>query len=130
MAIWQGKSRRKPSGGRRRANRGKRRFEIGSELQETRIGPEKKKISRIRADHRRYRAISTTSVNVIDIRTRKAKRAKIISVLENPANPNYVRRNLLTKGAVIETDLGIATITSRPRQDGIINAILTRPKRE
>ena len=44
---------------------------------------------------------------------------------ENPANPNYVRRNLLTKGAIIKTELGNARILSRPGQDGTINAVLT-----
>jgi len=42
----------------------------------------------------------------------------------NPANINYVRRNLLTKGAIITTDLGRARIVSRPGQDGVVNAVL------
>jgi small subunit ribosomal protein S8e len=45
-------------------------------------------------------------------------------VEKNTANPNYVRRNLLTKGAIIKTELGSARIVSRPGQDGIINALL------
>ncbi|HJJ40868.1 MAG TPA: 30S ribosomal protein S8e, partial [Methanocorpusculum sp.] len=32
--------------------------------------------------------------------------------------------NLMTKGAVISTDLGKARIVSRPGQDGVINAVL------
>jgi small subunit ribosomal protein S8e len=46
------------------------------------------------------------------------------TVTENPANKNFVRRNILTKGAVVATDLGKAKITSRPGQDGEVNAIL------
>ena len=38
MALWQGKSNRKPTGGRLVANKGKRKFEIGREKQFTRIG--------------------------------------------------------------------------------------------
>jgi small subunit ribosomal protein S8e len=45
-------------------------------------------------------------------------------VEENVANPNYVRRNLLTRGAVIRTETGRARIISRPGQDGVINAVL------
>ncbi len=52
------------------------------------------------------------------------KKAKIETVEENSANPNYVRRNLLTKGAIIKTEIGRARIVSRPGQDGVINAVL------
>jgi small subunit ribosomal protein S8e len=44
--------------------------------------------------------------------------------VENPANPHYVRRNIITKGAVIKTELGNAKVTSRPGQDGVVNAAL------
>ncbi|MDD4281670.1 MAG: 30S ribosomal protein S8e, partial [Candidatus Methanofastidiosa archaeon] len=53
-----------------------------------------------------------------------AKRVRLTNVVENPANIHYVRRNVLTKGAVIETEIGKARITSRPGQDGVLNAIL------
>ena len=45
-------------------------------------------------------------------------------VIENTANPNYVRRNIITKGAIVETPEGNAKVTSRPGQDGVINGIL------
>ena len=37
---------------------------------------------------------------------------------------NYVRQNIITKGAVIMTDAGKARVTSRPGQSGSINAVL------
>ncbi|MFB6184110.1 MAG: 30S ribosomal protein S8e, partial [Haloarculaceae archaeon] len=43
---------------------------------------------------------------------------------ENPSNPNYARRNIITKGAIIETSEGRARVTSRPGQDGQVNAVL------
>ncbi|MBP2146305.1 ribosomal protein S8E [Methanofollis sp. W23] len=43
---------------------------------------------------------------------------------ENPADINYVRRNLLTKGAIIKTEIGRARVRSRPGQDGVVNAVL------
>ena len=64
----------------------------------------------------------------MDRRTKKTVKSKILSVLENPANPNYVRRNIITKGAIIDTDIGTARVTSRPGQHGMINAILIKPK--
>ncbi len=51
-------------------------------------------------------------------------KVEIETVLENPANPNYVQRNILTKGAIISTEKGKAKITSRPGQDGVVNAVL------
>ena len=46
------------------------------------------------------------------------------NVIENKANPNYVRRNIITKGAIVETSAGKAKVTSRPGQDGVINGVL------
>ena len=54
----------------------------------------------------------------------KAKKAKITTVLENPADPHFVRRNIITKGAIIQTDLGKARVTSRPGQGGTVNAVM------
>ena len=54
----------------------------------------------------------------------KIEKLKITAVVENPANRHFVRRNIITKGTVIETEKGKARITSRPGQEGVINAIL------
>jgi len=48
----------------------------------------------------------------------------MINVTENFANPNLVRRNILTKGTVVETKLGKVKITSRPGQEGTVNGKL------
>ena len=72
----------------------------------------------------KVRALRCEFANVSDTKTGKVQKVKILSVAENAANPNYVRRNLMTKGAVIATDLGKARIVSRPGQDGVINAVL------
>jgi small subunit ribosomal protein S8e len=65
----------------------------------------------------RYANVATRSTGTI-------QKVVIETVEENGANPNYVRRNILTKGAVIRTEAGRARIISRPGQDGVINAIL------
>lgn len=46
MAIWQGRSKRKPTGGRLKKSRGKRKYELGRESAETRIGERKMRIIR------------------------------------------------------------------------------------
>ncbi len=124
MGLWQGKSQRKPTGGRLRRARKKRKFEIGAELQATTIGNERKKHARTRAGNQKIRVLSTDTANVVIPKKKQVKSVKITSVLENPSNPHYVQRNVMTKGAIIQTELGPARVTSRPGQDGIINAVL------
>ncbi|MEM3023047.1 MAG: 30S ribosomal protein S8e, partial [Candidatus Bathyarchaeia archaeon] len=47
-------------------------------------------------------------------------------VVKNPANVDYQRRGIVTKGAIISTPLGKAKVTSRPGQDGVLNAVLLK----
>ncbi len=49
-------------------------------------------------------------------------------MVKNGANVDYNRRGVITKGAEIETALGMAKVTSRPGSDGVINAVLMAPK--
>jgi len=68
--------------------------------------------------------LSTEYANVMDKKTNKVTKAKILTVKSNPSDPNYVQRNIMNKGARISTEIGDAIITSRPGQDGAINAVL------
>ncbi len=124
MALWQGKSRRKPTGGMRRPQHKKRRFEIGREKQFTFVGPERHKKYRTKGANTKVRMLSAEYANVIDQSDNSVRKVKILTVRENPANPNYVQRNIINKGARIQTEAGIARVTSRPGQDGTVNAVL------
>jgi small subunit ribosomal protein S8e len=62
--------------------------------------------------------------NVVDKKTQTVKKVKILNVIANPSDPNFVQRNIINKGAKIKTELGIAVVTSRPGQCGAINAVL------
>ena len=123
MGIWQGRSRRKRTGGRYRPIRKKRRFEIARELQTATLGAGTVKTYRVRGANEKLRILTATSINVFDPATKKMQPAKIVTVRENPANPNYVQRNIITKGALLETELGLVRVTSRPGQDGVLNGI-------
>jgi len=123
---WQGKSRKKETGGKRKVARKKRRYELGREKTTPVIGEQRHKKVRIRGDNQRIRVMASNVANVTDPETNETERAEIEDVLENPANPHYVRRNILTKGAIVKTDKGNARITSRPGQDGCINAVLLK----
>jgi small subunit ribosomal protein S8e len=124
MPEWQGKSKRMKTGGRRKLARKKQKFEIGGEKHPTNIGPKDHKQMRTRANNKKIKVVASPTACVTDQKTKKARIVKIKNVLENPANIHYVRRNIITKGAIIETEIGKAKVTSRPGQDGCINAIL------
>jgi small subunit ribosomal protein S8e len=121
---YQGKSIRKPTGGRLKPFRGKRKFELGLDVTQPVIGPTRKKIVNVMGNGTKVKVLKDEFVNVTDQKTNKTQKVKMTTVTANPANKNYVRRNILTKGAVVATELGKAQITSRPGQDGEVNAIL------
>ena len=124
MALWQGKSNRKPTGGRLVPNQGKRKFEIGREKQYTKIGAQSLRQYRTCGGNVKVGMLTAEFANVVDKKTNKVSKVKIIKVLTNPADPNFVQRNIVNKGATISTDLGDAIVTSRPGQDGSVNAVL------
>ena len=127
MARWHGISRRKSSGGRLKRPsryRGKRRTEIATEKQHSLIGKPNRKVYRKRSGLQTVRILADEVINVNDPSTGETKRATLESVLENPADANYVRRNIMTKGAVVQTDLGSVRITSRPGSAGVLNGVL------
>jgi small subunit ribosomal protein S8e len=128
VALWQGKSKKRYTGGRLVRSRGKRRFEIGSEAHPAVLGQPSKKFMRTRGANRKQRALAANEVNITDPKTHKTVKTRIITVVENPANPHYVRRNIITKGTVVETEMGNVRITSRPGQHGVINGVLVGKK--
>lgn len=129
MARWQGRSLTKPSGGRIWPSRKRRKRERGGVFTETKIGPAKQMIRRVSGGGKKSKLFAIDVANVIDIETGLTKQTKILSVIENPADPHFVRRNTLTRGAIIETELGRARVTSRPGQVGMVNAVLIKAKR-
>lgn len=124
MAQWHGISRRKPSGGRKVQARGKRSTEISTEKQMALIGEPKRKIYRRTGGNTLVRVLAANKVSINNPKTGKTILGTIENVVENESDPNYVRRNVLVKGAIIETDKGRVRITSRPGKDGVINGVL------
>jgi len=125
MALWQGRSKRKNTGGQYRHFRKKRKFEIAPESQFTVIREEvSMKTYRTRGNNSKGRLITANYANVFDPKTGKSQHTRILTVMENPADPNYVQRNIITKGALVQTEIGTAKITSRPGQDAVVNAVM------
>jgi small subunit ribosomal protein S8e len=123
MAVWHGEKGKKPTGGLIHIARKKRKYELGRQPVHTKIGKEDKKIVGTKGGNFKTKAHSVEFANVLDPSTKSIKRVKILDVIGNPANPQWVRSKILTKGAIIKTEIGDARVTSRPSQHGIVNAI-------
>lgn len=121
---WQGKSKRKYTGGKNILSRSKRKYENGREFSETKIGIDKRKNIRTRGGNIKVRLLSSNYINVTNQNTGITKKIEVSTVKDNNANKHYVRRNIITKGSIILTTEGIAKVTNRPGQDGVVNAIL------
>ena len=104
--------------------RGKRKYEIGREQSDTTIAAIRVKKVETKGGNQKMRMLRGDMATVADPVTGQSKIVKVETVKDNKANLHYMRRNILTKGAVIKTEIGDARITNRPGQDGVINAIL------
>ncbi len=125
MSVWHGNlHKKKRTGGRKRIHRIKRKFEQGTFAAETIIGEPKRKTTRGYGGNTKIKVLTDKFASVTDPKTGKTAKTEILRVARNPANVDYNRRGVITKGAEIETGLGLARVTSRPGSDGIINAVL------
>lgn len=124
MVIMHNKSKQSPSGSKFVAAKKKRLNQMGSKPTHTKLGDAKLSKSSRRSKLQKVRVASSNIVNLSDKKSKKTFKAKIKAVLENPASRHFVRRSIITKGTIIDTDKGKAKVTSRPGQDGTINAVL------
>ena len=124
MVIIQGRAKKKPSGGRLLDYRKRRQYDMGGLPMNTKLGESVLKTFRTKGGGLKVKQLANNKANITDPKTKKNFTAKILTVVENPANRNFVRRNIITKGTVIETEKGKARVTSRPGQEGTINAVL------
>ena len=115
---------RKLTGGRTKHFRSRRAYEKDGYAAETLLGESENYKRRMRGGAEKTSLKFANNANVLDKSTGKLQKTRIVRVLENPANRDYERRGVITKGALIGTDLGNARVTSRPAQDGVINATL------
>ncbi len=120
----QTKSNKKPTGGAYHKSRKKKVYELASDFHPVKLAESSRKMLRTQGGNRKIRMLQADKAIIFP----GGKTAKILTVKENTANPNFVRMNIITKGAVIETELGLARVTSRPGQHGLINAKLIEKK--
>ena len=120
-------AKRKPTGGRSRAGRGRRAFERDGYAIEPTVGSTETRPARRRGGHFSTGIVFAEVANVSE-NSGKTTKSKILRVKKSPANRDYERRGVITKGAVIETEAGEAIVTSRPTADGVVNAVLSGKK--
>ena len=124
MAIWHRRSNRTATGSRLRRFRSKRKYEMGRTPTETVMGETKRRIIDSKGKAKKSPALKVQYVNVTDTAKGVTVRAEIQDVEMNPANMDYQRRKVITRGTIIKTSKGRAKVTSRPGQTGILNAVL------
>ncbi|MFH1443100.1 MAG: 30S ribosomal protein S8e [Candidatus Micrarchaeota archaeon] len=84
---------------------------------------ERREVQRGKGANKKVKLKAGIFANVVQ-KNKSIKKVKIVNVVESPDNRHYTSENVLTKGAIIETELGKAKITSRPSQHGVVNAVL------
>ncbi len=126
MVTNQSRSNRKPSGGRYKKLLVRRQHESGGMAALTRIDTDKTRTNRTQGGNSKLQALGSKTADVLDPSTGKHAKATITSVKDNPANRHFVRRNIITKGAIVVTDKGEARVTSRPGQNGVVQAVLLK----
>ncbi|MBN1923611.1 MAG: 30S ribosomal protein S8e [Nanoarchaeota archaeon] len=124
MAISQRRSEKQETGKKYQTDRGKRKKELGRPASLTKIGEKKIKAVRTLGGNYKNRIIQAAEVTILQ--GKKKITGKIVRVVKNPANRHFVRMNVITKGAVIETDKGPVKVTNRPGQEGQIQGILVK----
>ncbi len=115
---------RKKTGKKYAEKRKKKKYEIPGQRTTAKIGSEtKRKTKRTLGDNKKIVLLKSKFIN-IKMPDKKIKKIVIKNVLETPSNRFFARQNILTKGTIIETEIGKAKITNRPTQEGHINGIL------
>lgn len=120
------KTGKKETGGRYKQFRKKKLYEKPGLPRQVTLGSEKKKVLRIRGGHFKTVLLKTDKVNIYDQISKKASVVKIKNVLEVPSNKFLARKNVIVKGAILETEKGKAKVTNRPGQEGHVQALLIK----
>ena len=124
MAWHDTLTKKKQTGGKKRAYRSKRIFDQGRAPVETVLGETKLKTVLGRSRMEKTKIVKASMVNVSNPNTGKTEHLEILDVISNPAKADYNRRGVITKGTIIRTEKGLARIISRPGQDGALNAVV------
>ncbi len=125
MVISNDRSRRRKTGGKYKKFRKKKLHSLGRQPIRTRLSKKfKSKRIRTRGGNEKRAILTANHISVADKEKGEVKKVEIKDVIKNETNPQYVRMNVLNKGAIVETELGKVKVTSRPGQSGVVNGVL------
>ncbi|KAK9235851.1 ribosomal protein S8e/ribosomal biogenesis NSA2 [Lipomyces kononenkoae] len=95
---------RSHTGAKRAAYRKKRKFELGRQPANTRIGPKRIHSVRTRGGNTKFRALRIESGNYSWGSEGIARKTRILNVAFHPSNNELIRTNTLTKAAIVQID--------------------------
>lgn len=127
MVIYQGRQGRTETGKKYKLHSKKKKARMGRPPILTRIGSKSLKKQRVRGANLKIKIKSIDEVNVL-LGNKTYKKAKIIAFVDNKATPALLKNKIITKGAIVKTDLGDVKITSRPGQQSVLNGVLLEAK--
>ncbi|VVB97921.1 30S ribosomal protein S8e [uncultured archaeon] len=112
------------TGGSRVKFRDKKLVHGGNRFTATKVGETAVKAnSRMKGGKAKIKLKKASSVNVV---TKDGmKKAKILGVMESH-RADFARENIITKGAILKTEIGKVRVTNRVGQDGIVNGVLVQ----
>ena len=113
----------KGTGGKRGKAADKKLRFVGGAFTATKVSTKEQRIvKRGRGNTAKIKLRTAKFVNVL---TKEGmKKVTLRTVLETPDNRHYARQNILTRGAVVDTEIGKVKITNRVGQDGVVNGKL------
>jgi len=116
---------KKISGGKYIKGKKKKSYEIAGQKRTVKVGEEKRKTKRTRGGNKKVFLFKAKFINV-QTKNKGQKKVEIKNVLETPSNRFLARQNIITKGTIVETELGKVKVTNRPSKEGIVNGILIK----
>jgi len=115
---------KKSTGGRYKKSRKKKLYEKPGLARQVTLGEIKKKVLKTRGGHFKTVLLKANKANLLDKKTNKSSVVLIKNVIEVPSNKFLARKNVIVKGAIIDTEKGKARVTNRPGQEAHIEAVL------
>lgn len=114
------------TGGKYIKNRKKKKYELPGQEKIVKVSEtekERRKTKRVSGGNKKTYLLQAKFINVT-LKDKKIKRTSVKKVIETPSNRFLARQNIITKGTILETDLGKVKVTNRPTQEGTLNGIL------
>ncbi len=131
MVEWIKKSKRKPTGGINNSVNAKTKSlsdKGGTFVKTTVDSLDKRHKEKTRGGNLKVKITKVLNVLISD--KEKTFKAKVLNVVENNANKQFVRQKVITKGAIVVVDINgkehKAKVTSRPGQSGQVTAVLLK----